>query len=119
MKNSIGVRTGRLILERTSLAKKSTGNHGNHENFFVVDGQRYSHILNPRTGLPVQGIAACTVIAPTCIESDAWATACFVLGVKKSLARLGERFAIRFTLIPSDKQEDWPTKQSRQFPPLR
>lgn len=75
---------------------------GNYENFFEVAGQRYSHILDPRTGMPVQGIAACSVIAPTCAESDAWATACFVAGPRPSLAQYGKRFAIRFTLVPDE-----------------
>ncbi len=73
---------------------------GNYENFFVIGGKRYAHLLDPRTGLPVEGIAACTVTAPTCMESDAWATACFVLGPEKSLARFGERFGIRFEMMP-------------------
>jgi thiamine biosynthesis lipoprotein len=72
---------------------------GNYENFFEVNGRRYSHILNPRTGLPVEDIAACTVIAPTCAESDAWGTALFVHGVERSLNQFGQRFAIRFTTI--------------------
>jgi thiamine biosynthesis lipoprotein ApbE len=72
---------------------------GNYENFFEVNGRRYSHILDPRTGLPVEGIAACTVIASTCAESDAWATALFVQGVERSLSEFGDRFAIRFTTI--------------------
>lgn len=72
---------------------------GNYENFFEVNGRRYSHILDPRTGLPVEGIAACTVIAPTCAESDAWATALFVQGVERSLDQFGQRIAIRFTTI--------------------
>ena len=71
---------------------------GNYENFFEVAGQRYSHILNPRTGLPVQGVAACTVIAPTCAESDAWATACFVYGASRSLDQFSGKFPLRFVL---------------------
>jgi len=78
---------------------------------------RYSHILNPRTGWPVEGIAACTVIAPTCIESDAMATACFVYGVEKSLAKFGARFPMRFTLIPADRaQEVWSVRMGDSFP---
>jgi len=61
--------------------------------------------LNPRTGWPVQGIAACTVIAPTCMESDAMATACFVYGVEKSLAKFGARFPMRFTLMPTNRAQ--------------
>lgn len=72
--------------------------------------------LNPRTGLPVEGIAACTVIAPTCMESDAWATACFVYGVEKSLAKFGQRLPIRFTLVPSSGEAQRPEKKSSFFP---
>ncbi len=90
---------------------------GNYENFFEVNGRRYSHILNPRTGLPVDDIAACTVIAPTCAESDAWATALFVLGVEQSLERFGPIRAMRFT-TPSieNKTPGWRIHQSRSFP---
>lgn len=72
---------------------------GNYENFFEVNGVRYSHIINPRTGLPVQGVAACTVIAPTCSQSDALATAFFVYGPERSIAEFGEEFPMRFTLV--------------------
>jgi thiamine biosynthesis lipoprotein ApbE len=89
---------------------------GNYENYFEIDGVRYSHILNPRTGRPVQGIAACTVIAPTCMESDAMATACFVYGVEKSLAKFGAHFAMRFTLTPTIASGGlWPVRQTTTF----
>jgi thiamine biosynthesis lipoprotein len=90
---------------------------GNYENFFEVAGRRYSHILDPRTGLPVQGVAACSVIAPTCAESDAWATACFVYGVEDSLKRFGERLAVRFTVIPPEPAAaKFVVRQSAIFP---
>jgi thiamine biosynthesis lipoprotein len=90
---------------------------GNYENYFEIDGVRYSHILNPRTGWPVQGIAACTVIAPTCMESDAMATACFAYGVERSLAKFGARFPMRFTLMPkSTADADWSIRQTAPFP---
>ena len=93
---------------------------GNYENFFEVNGRRYSHILNPRTGLPVEGIAACTVIAPTCAESDAWATALFVLGVEQSLEKFGQTHTMRFT-VPTieNKTPGWRIHQSQSFPTTR
>lgn len=92
---------------------------GNYENFFEVQGKRHSHILNPRTGLPVEGLAACTVVAPTCMESDAWATAFFVHGVERSLAEFGRRFSIRFTLVPErTTPKEMPVRQSPAFPGL-
>lgn len=89
---------GRRVRLRLRDAAVSTS--GNYENFFVVDGRRYSHILDPRTGRPVGGVAACTVIAPTCLESDAYATGIFVLGPGPALSRLGESVAFRLT--PAD-----------------
>ncbi len=76
---------------------------GNYENFFMADGRRYSHLLDPRTGLPVQGVASCTVTAPTCVQSDALATACFILGPKKSIVLFGNKLGIRFILEENRK----------------
>lgn len=102
-----------------SLREAALSTSGNYENYFELHGRRYSHILNPQTGLPVQGVAACTVVAPTCCESDAWATACFVMGSEASLRRLADRFAIRFTFMPPAGQpETWPVRQTENFPAL-
>lgn len=54
---------------------------GDYRNFFEVDGKRYSHEMNPRTGRPIDhSLAAVTVKADTAAEADAWATALMVLG---------------------------------------
>jgi thiamine biosynthesis lipoprotein ApbE len=86
---------------------------GNYENFFEIDGKRYSHIIDPRTGLPVQGVVSCTVIAPTCLESDAYATAFFVLGIDRSFRKFGEQFGVRF--VDADGQ----VRLSESFPGVR
>jgi thiamine biosynthesis lipoprotein len=51
-----------------------------------IDGRRYSHIVDPRTGVGVAGPAAVTVVAPDCTTADALATAASVLGPEKSAA---------------------------------
>ncbi len=108
---------GRRVAVRLEQGALSTS--GNYENFFMIEGVRYGHILNPRTGLPVQGIAACTVTAATCIESDAWATALYVHGVEPSLQKFGNSFGIRFVLLPTaEHPTKWPVRQSRLFPPV-
>jgi len=81
-----------------ALRDAAISSSGNYENYFEVGGQRYSHILNPRTGMPVQGIAACTVVAPTCMESDAWATALFICGPERSMAQFSTRVRFEFAL---------------------
>jgi len=59
---------------------------GDYEKFFVWKGQRYHHLLDPRTGYPARKSISATVIAPTAMEADALATAVFVLGPKEGLA---------------------------------
>jgi thiamine biosynthesis lipoprotein len=79
---------------------------GSYENYLVTEGKRYSHILNPHTGRPVEGVASCSVVAPSCMESDAWATALFVLGPDAALRDFG-RFPTIFSLWSDDDQVRW------------
>jgi len=53
---------------------------GNYERYVVIDGKRYTHIIDPRTGYPVAGMAGVTVAARTAFEADAMSTAFFVMG---------------------------------------
>lgn len=54
---------------------------GDYQRFFMQDGVRYHHILDPRTGAPARGVASVTVIASRGEWADAYATAAFVLGM--------------------------------------
>jgi thiamine biosynthesis lipoprotein len=54
---------------------------GNYERFVEIDGQRYAHIMDPRSGLPVQGMAGVTVLSRRGVEADALSTALFVVGM--------------------------------------
>lgn len=53
---------------------------GNYERFVEIDGTRYAHIMDGRTGRPVTGMAGVTVIAPDAMTADALSTALFILG---------------------------------------
>ena len=54
---------------------------GNYRKFYVKDGKKYAHTIDPRSGRPVEhGLLSATVVAPTAAEADALATACMVLG---------------------------------------
>jgi thiamine biosynthesis lipoprotein len=64
---------------------------GDYRNFFEVDGIRYSHTLDPRTGRPVaHNVASVTVIAESTAQADGYATAINVLGAEEGL-KLAER----------------------------
>lgn len=59
---------------------------GNYRQFYVKDGKKYAHTIEPRTGYPVQhNLLSATVIASNCMQADAYATAFMVLGVDSSL----------------------------------
>ncbi len=58
---------------------------GDYERFFEIDGQRYHHIIDPRTGYPGEGCLSATVIAPDAEYADALATALAVLGPTEGL----------------------------------
>jgi len=53
---------------------------GDYFRFAEIAGQRYSHIIDPRSGRPARGVRSATVVAPDALTADAWATALSVLG---------------------------------------
>jgi thiamine biosynthesis lipoprotein len=66
---------------------------GTYERFFEQDGVRYHHILDTRTGYPVQnGLTSVTIITTASIEADALSTALFALGLEEGY-RLAESLA--------------------------
>ena len=80
---------------------------GNYERFSIIDGQRYSHIIDPRTGRPTDTNPSVSVIAPTAAVADAWATALSVLG-PEGLALLPDGVdAMIVTGEPDDFQITW------------
>ncbi len=64
-----------VVLRDTSLSTS-----GSYEKFFRLNGRAYCHIMDPRTGQPVQAMLQTTVIAPQATDSDALSTAMFVMG---------------------------------------
>jgi thiamine biosynthesis lipoprotein len=72
--------TVRVAGEPRELENCGVAASGDTERFVMIDGVRYSHILDPRTGLGLTHGIAVTVIAPTATEADAWASAASVLG---------------------------------------
>jgi thiamine biosynthesis lipoprotein len=68
-----------VVLRDTSLSTS-----GNYEKFFTLNGRTYCHIMDPRTGEPVQGTLQTTVITPNATASDALSLIMFVMGPDKS-----------------------------------
>ena len=88
-------------LEVTDL---SVATSGNYEKFVMIDGKRYSHTINPKTGFPVHGIKSVTVISPNAEISDALATPITILGTEKGLALINQLKDIECIIIDDDNK---------------
>ncbi|UCD23997.1 MAG: FAD:protein FMN transferase, partial [Gemmatimonadota bacterium] len=67
-------------ISTVQLRDRSLSTSGSNQKFFELNGRRYSHIIDPRTGHPATGMMQVTVTARTATESDALSTALFVMG---------------------------------------
>ena len=83
-----------------SLSNQALGTSGGCHRFFELEGKRYAHILNPRTGYPAEGLRSVTVCAPTAAEADALATAFFILGPEPARRYAEEHPGVAAILFP-------------------
>lgn len=96
---TVGIRdpSGRLpYLGTIRLHDEAISTSGNYEQFVDVDGRRYGHIIDPRTGWPAEGLASVTVVSARAELCDAWDTGLFVLGSEKAraTAKAHDEFAV-------------------------
>jgi len=77
---------------------------GIYERYFIEDGVRYHHLLDPRTGQPARtGVAGVTVLAPTSTAGDALSTSLFVMGVEKGMELVGTLPDVEAMYVLEDK----------------
>ncbi|MGZ5190763.1 MAG: FAD:protein FMN transferase [Flavisolibacter sp.] len=82
---------GRPLKAVVSLNNKALATSGNYRRFYIENGQRYSHIIDPHTGYPAtHNLLSATVIASDCMTADAYATAFMVMGMEKTKQFLSE-----------------------------
>ncbi|MEW5945122.1 MAG: FAD:protein FMN transferase [bacterium] len=94
------------VLKTLRLKNRAAATSGSYERFVRIGEKSYSHIMDPRTGLPAAGVLSVTVTADTAIETDALSTAFFVLGYarsKKLIGRLHNTEA--FFVLPGSDDE--------------
>lgn len=86
-----------------SLHDCAVATSGNYRNFYMKDGHKYAHTIDPRTGRPVQhSLLSATVMAPDCATADAYATAFMVLGIEGAQKVLNAHKELRVYLIYED-----------------
>ena len=100
--------SGQMISKVRSLAHAAVATSGDTYQFFEIDGTRYSHIVDPRTGTPLSVRRVVTVFAPSGTEADALASALSVMGPAKGLAAIEKIPDVTAQLIEWDqKTERW------------
>lgn len=78
---------------------------GNYRNFYVKDGKKYAHTIDPRTGYPAeQNMLSATVVAKDCITADAYATAFMAMGVEKARQLASSLAGMDYFFIYTDEQ---------------
>lgn len=102
-----------------SLSGHALATSGNYRNFYVQNGKKIAHTINPKTGYPAQqDILSSTVVAPTCAEADAFATAFMVMGMEKAKKVLQEQSQLDAYFIYSDEEGNYQTWSSTGFDAL-
>lgn len=101
--DSTGVKND--IEEVVQLCKKGgVATSGNYRNYYVKDGKKYAHTIDPRTGYPSeQSILSATIVAEDCITADAYATAFMAMGLEKAREAAKNIPGIEYYVIYSDK----------------
>lgn len=77
---------------------------GNYEKFAIINGKRYSHTIDPKTGLPVSGIKSVTIICPNAEIADAMATPVMVMGVRAGLHLINQMQQIACIIVDDSDQ---------------
>jgi len=102
-----------------SLKDRSLATSGNYRKFYVENGIKYSHTIDPRTGYPARNqLLSATIIAGDCATADGVATACMVIGKEKSIEFLGFHPEFDAFLVYSDESgnyQTWTTENLKRF----
>ena len=97
-----------LPLESNALATS-----GDYRNYYKIDGIRYSHEIDPRTGYPAQtGVASATVVATNCMDADALATALIIMGAESGLQFIEKLDGVEAFLILREGNDNYRTIRS-------
>lgn len=98
----IGIETpnaaDRTVFDVVGVSGMGLASSGDYRNYFEVDGERYSHLIDPMTGRPVtHTTASATVLAENAMLADAWSTAMLILGREQGMAIAAEHnIAVQF-----------------------
>jgi FAD:protein FMN transferase len=85
------------------ITNKALSTSGNYRKFYIENGIKYSHEIDPKTGYPARNrVLSATIIADDCATADGFATACMVMGLEKSISFIENNPDIQGYLVYSD-----------------
>jgi thiamine biosynthesis lipoprotein len=87
------------IFSYLSVTDMAVATSGNYEKFVLINGEKFSHTINPRTGLPVRGIKSVTIITPNAEIADAMATPVTIMGIRAGLDMINQIKDIEAVII--------------------
>lgn len=85
-----------------SISDMAVATSGNYEKYVMIDGKKYSHTIDPKTGLPVGGIKSVTIICPNAEIADAMATPVMIMGIKVGLNMVNQVNGLGCIIIDDD-----------------
>lgn len=108
--------TNNAIQNVIELNNNAVATSGNYRNFYIQNGRKISHTIDPRTGYPTQqDILSSTVVAPTCAMADGFATSFMVLGLDRAKALLEKNPQLEAYFIYSDEEGNFQTWFTKGF----
>ena len=96
---------GRMDLGKESKVDSVIATSGDYERYVIINGKQYTHIIDAKTGYPVQNMLSVSVIAPKGIDSDALSTSVFLKGAPLAEKICRENPKIQILIIRRDPQE--------------
>ena len=100
------------IVQKIKLKNQAVATSGDLYQFIEIDGIRYSHIIDPQTGMALGNGIQVTTIAPNATLADAYASAFSVIGIEEAINRVQEIPSLEFFMVENSKQEhkSWQSK---------
>ena len=92
------------IFSYMEISDLAVATSGNYEKFVMIGGKKYSHTINPRTGLPVTGIKSVTIITTHAEIADAMATPVMIMGISTGLDLVNQMNGIEAIIIDDDNK---------------
>ncbi len=87
------------VFSYLEISDMAVATSGNYEKFVLIDGKKYSHTINPKTGLPVRGIKSVTIFSPAAEVADAMATPVTIMGIRAGLNLINQLKGIECIII--------------------